>query len=152
MNQVSTTTLPITALVDSLEATANVAAELASLLTGPALVLLHGTLGSGKTTFVRSLCAALGMQELWEVDSPTFTIVNYYNVGDGFYHLDLYRLDPQQMHGVDLEEILESGSVVAIEWPDRLPLIHFDGPVFLVQIENHDAENQRRIHISEHQL
>jgi tRNA threonylcarbamoyladenosine biosynthesis protein TsaE len=102
------------------EETAQVARQLAASLDAGAVVLLHGTLGAGKTAFVRGLADGLGIDpEL--VSSPTFTLLQEYRGGRlTLHHADLYRLDRAEMSelGLDAHEI-EAG-VLAIEWPERL--------------------------------
>ena len=100
--------------------TARVARQLAASLDAGAVVLLHGTLGAGKTAFVRGLADGLGIDpEL--VSSPTFTLLQEYRGGRlTLHHADLYRLERADMSelGLDAREI-EAG-VLAIEWPERL--------------------------------
>ena len=150
MNPVIESTL-INTISHSPDETDAFAAKLVSRIKGKALVLLRGGRGSGKTSFVRGMCKALGMRELWEVDSPTFTIVNHY---PGMTHLDLYRMhDDMEKEGLNVDEILASDDIVAVEWPEKMGSIYYDGPIYLVEIEavaNH--ENQRVIKISEHWL
>jgi tRNA threonylcarbamoyladenosine biosynthesis protein TsaE len=102
------------------EDTARVARQLAASLDAGAVVLLHGTLGAGKTAFVRGLAEGLGIDpEL--VSSPTFTLLHEYRGGRlTLHHADLYRLDRADMSelGLDAREI-EAG-VLAVEWPERL--------------------------------
>jgi tRNA threonylcarbamoyladenosine biosynthesis protein TsaE len=91
---------------------------------GPATVLLlQGNLGSGKTTLVQSLGAAIGITT--EIVSPTFTLVNEYLEGRlPFYHLDLYRLEPPEVADLHPEHYWQGEEfplgIVAIEWPERL--------------------------------
>src|SRR5215212_1567083 len=78
---------------DSAEGTERAAADLARRLGPGDVVLVSGELGSGKTTFVRGACRALGIADT--VTSPTFTIGHVYG-GNGapeVAHLDLYRLE-----------------------------------------------------------
>jgi tRNA threonylcarbamoyladenosine biosynthesis protein TsaE len=100
--------------------TAQVARRLAASLDAGAILLLRGTLGAGKTAFVRGLADGLGIDpEL--VSSPTFTLLQEYRGGRlTLHHADLYRLDRADMNelGLDAREI-EAG-VLAIEWPERL--------------------------------
>lgn len=92
-------------------------------LTPGSNILLQGNLGAGKTSLVQGLGAGLGIDEA--IASPTFTIVNEYSTGRiPLYHLDLYRLTPEQASNVYPEiywegEEVEPG-IVAIEWSERL--------------------------------
>src|SRR6201985_2780694 len=67
------------------------------LLPAPKLIVLRGDLGTGKTTLVKGIAAALGGAEAADVTSPTFTLVHEY-VGRKvrLYHLDLYRLEAER--------------------------------------------------------
>ena len=55
-----------------------------------------------------------------EVSSPTFTLIQEYG-GGRVYHVDLYRLNPNEVEELGLEELSENGGLVCIEWADRLP-------------------------------
>jgi len=97
-----------------------VAHDLATTLTAGAVLLLSGTLGAGKTAFVRGLAEGLGI-ESGEVSSPTFTLVHEYRGGRlVLYHADLYRLEQAAVDDLGLEELSAAGGVLAIEWPERL--------------------------------
>ena len=99
--------------------TINFAAQLAQRLEPGSVVLLYGELGAGKTTFVRGFVQGLGLSPD-EVSSPTFTLIQDY--GDGqVFHVDLYRLEPEEVDDLGLEELPEAGALVCIEWADRLP-------------------------------
>ena len=102
------------------EETAIFAGEFASELKAGDVLLLSGTLGAGKTAFVRGLAAGLGIDPE-EVSSPTFTLVHEYRGGRlTLYHADLYRLEKAATDELGLEEMGVARSVLAIEWPDRL--------------------------------
>lgn len=91
-------------------------------LRGGEVILLSGPLGSGKTVFVKGLCAALGIEED-EVTSPTFTLVNLYPGRLRLYHIDLYRLDEgtASASAIDLDDLLSDlECVIVIEWAERL--------------------------------
>jgi tRNA threonylcarbamoyladenosine biosynthesis protein TsaE len=83
------------------------------------LILLKGDLGSGKTTFVKNFCRALGSPD--EVTSPTFTLINEYRDREGqpIYHVDLYRLNStEEALQIGIEDLLVSGHWCFIEWPE----------------------------------
>ncbi len=92
---------------------------LAAQLRPDDVVLLTGDLGAGKTVFVKGLAEGLGFDPL-EVTSPTFTLIQEYRGGRLIlHHIDLYRLTPREVDDLGLEELVVSGAVVAVEWPDR---------------------------------
>jgi tRNA threonylcarbamoyladenosine biosynthesis protein TsaE len=97
-----------------------VGAEVAATLVPGDVVLVHGELGAGKTTFVRGACRALGVTG--PVTSPTFTIGQRYQGRIPVAHLDLYRVG-----GLDSEEpgwladYLGPDTVAFVEWPAPEP-------------------------------
>ncbi len=105
------------------------------------VVLLHGDLGAGKTAFVRGMARALGVPPA-DVTSPTFTLIQEYPSSRGtLYHVDLYRLNPDEVDDLGLDEWVESG-IVAVEWPDRWR--HPPADAREIRIE-HRGETSRRI-------
>ena len=95
-----------------------VAAELAARLEPGDVVLVSGELGSGKTTFVRGACRALGVRSV--VTSPTYTVGQVYAGSGGreVAHLDLYRID--SLAGEDpalLDDYLTPERIGFVEWP-----------------------------------
>ncbi len=100
----------------SAEETEAVAARLAKRLERGDVVTISGELGSGKTTFVRGACRALGIEA--PVTSPTFTIGHRYRGTIDVSHLDLFRfngLSPAEWG--DLEPYFED-AIVFVEWPE----------------------------------
>jgi tRNA threonylcarbamoyladenosine biosynthesis protein TsaE len=85
----------------------------------PQLVTLAGDLGAGKTTLVQAICRGYGVSE--PVTSPTFAFVHEYHAPRSpVYHLDLYRLGgAHELANIGWEDVLESGAVVLVEWPER---------------------------------
>lgn len=112
------------------------------------LVLLEGGLGSGKTTLVRGFVDELGGRG---VKSPSFTLINEYNGRIPVAHADLYRLEKADLRSIGLEEYLDDGWIVIIEWPERLVSVpRFDG--ITVTLERHGlpgiSEEKRKIDIA----
>ena len=105
--------------VHSVGETWRAAAEVSKLLKPGMVVALHGDLGAGKTTFVQGLAFALGVHR--PVTSPTFTVcMEYATPAFMLVHMDLYRLaGPDDLLTIGYPEYLETGAVVAVEWPER---------------------------------
>ena len=105
--------------VHSLAETWRLAAHVADLLPQGGVVTLSGDLGAGKTTFVQGIARALGIPR--PVTSPTFTLVgDYAGSGGRLIHMDLSRMTgPDDLLTIGFPEYLESGAIVAIEWPER---------------------------------
>jgi tRNA threonylcarbamoyladenosine biosynthesis protein TsaE len=116
-------------------------------LSGGELVLLEGPLGIGKTVLARGIAAGLGVDPE-EVCSPSYTIVQEYD-GDRsqMYHMDLYRIEHVDEIGtLGVEEMLESGAVVVVEWGERLPASYRQGAV---TVRLHElGEAARRIELN----
>ena len=106
------------------EATRSLGVALGKSLGAGSVILLQGDLGSGKTTLVQGIGEGLGLTS--PIDSPTFTLINEYIEGRlPLYHLDLYRLQPEEVTALNVETYWEGVEVplgiVAIEWAERLP-------------------------------
>lgn len=84
------------------------------------IFIFEGDMGAGKTTFIKALCAELGVHE--NVSSPTFSIVNEYEAGNSsIYHFDFYRIkNLQEAYDIGYEEYFYSGNKCLIEWPERI--------------------------------
>lgn len=89
--------------------------EIASLLEADDVVYLTGELGVGKTTLVRGIARARGYKG--RVTSPTFTLMNIYDVDPPLYHFDFYRLETGDTYDLGLEDYLEKQGISLIEWP-----------------------------------
>ena len=115
--------------------TKKVAAEFAATLKGGDIVMLTGELGVGKTTFVKGVAAAFGIEES-EITSPTFTLMNVYDITalkqqnsqpepkgiKTLIHIDTYRLeDAEELEKIGVEDYLgEKNTVCLIEWPEKI--------------------------------
>ncbi|MTG97781.1 MULTISPECIES: tRNA (adenosine(37)-N6)-threonylcarbamoyltransferase complex ATPase subunit type 1 TsaE [Myroides] len=89
------------------------------------VVLFDAEMGTGKTTFIKSLAKHLGVNDL--TSSPTFSIVNEYHsatTSDIVYHFDLYRIEEEEeAYDMGMDEYLDSGNWCFIEWPEKTPNI-----------------------------
>ncbi|MGC1236832.1 MAG: tRNA (adenosine(37)-N6)-threonylcarbamoyltransferase complex ATPase subunit type 1 TsaE, partial [Xanthobacteraceae bacterium] len=102
------------------EATRRFATDLAGALEPGDLVTLSGDLGAGKTTFARALICHLSGDETIEVPSPTFTLVQNYELPRfTLVHADLYRVrSAAELAELGFDDVPD-GAVVLMEWPDR---------------------------------
>ena len=86
------------------------------------MFIFSGTIGSGKTTYIKYICKVLGVTA--GISSPTFSLVNEYECSDGsvVYHFDFYRIkDVQEAYDIGYEEYFYSGNYCFIEWPEKIP-------------------------------
>jgi tRNA threonylcarbamoyladenosine biosynthesis protein TsaE len=133
-------------VTSSAEETEAVGAELAARLVLGDVVTVSGELGSGKTTFVRGACEALGVRE--RVTSPTYTIGHRYHGSRGeVSHLDLYRFQGvSAAEWGDLEPYFED-AIAFVEWPEAGEGV-LPSPRFAVRLR-HDAGDRRLVAIDE---
>jgi tRNA threonylcarbamoyladenosine biosynthesis protein TsaE len=127
------------------EETEALAARVARNLRPGDVVTVSGELGTGKTTFVRGACRALGIEQ--PVTSPTFTVGHRY---DGVSHLDLFRfVGLSAAEWGDLEPYFED-AIVFVEWPEagkgalpaprvQVRLRHIEGDQRMIEIESEDG-------------
>jgi tRNA threonylcarbamoyladenosine biosynthesis protein TsaE len=121
-----------------------VAKRIGRSLKGGEVILLVGELGAGKTVFAKGLAAGLGLRNVREVCSPTFTLLNVYRARVPIYHLDLYRLEGEsEIRDLGFEEYIGEG-VVVIEWGEK---IEFPLPAVRITIDV-EPDGARRIRVS----
>lgn len=132
----------------SADETTAVGAEIAARLSPPAVVMLIGDLGVGKTTMAKGIVAALGVAPAEDVLSPTFSLIHEYDGNPKVYHLDLYRLDTvPEIETLGLEDLWEEPAVVIVEWGEK-----FDRQLPGERLEVHmeyDGEDARIIRLEE---
>jgi tRNA threonylcarbamoyladenosine biosynthesis protein TsaE len=118
---------------------------------GKIVFAFHGPMGAGKTTFIHALCDVKGVKDV--VGSPTFSIINEYEYipiaigSEGtkrmLFHIDLYRLkDEEEATKAGVEDVLYSGNVCLVEWPEKAPGI-FPEKTIHVFIELLDEKTRR---------
>lgn len=103
------------------------------------VILFHGEMGAGKTTFIKALCSYLGVDN--PTSSPTFSLVNEYEAANNqlVYHFDVYRLkDQAEALDMGIDEYLYSGYWCFIEWAEKIPDLIPDNhsEITITQLDN----------------
>jgi tRNA threonylcarbamoyladenosine biosynthesis protein TsaE len=115
---------------------------LAEFIPVPGVILLLGTLGTGKTTLTRGIAQGLGLEEPALVSSPSFTLVNIYHGRCPIYHVDLYRLTgDRDLYSTGIDDFLGKDGVTIVEWGERL-LYPLEAAI---RVEIEDAGGDSRI-------
>ncbi len=109
----------VTLYVEGEEAMQALGARLAAVVGTHGTLYLHGDLGAGKTTLSRGLIRGYG--HTGKVKSPTFTLVEPYEIGEQrIFHFDLYRLvDPEELEFMGIRDYLDGNALCLVEWPER---------------------------------
>src|SRR4030066_605271 len=108
------------------------------------VVFLYGELGAGKTTMVKGIASAVGINER-DITSASFTIIAENNGTVPFYHIDLYRVEPREVDDIGLYEYLGRDGISVIEWAERAEKEIPDGSI-KVRF-NYSGEYSREIEI-----
>lgn len=140
-----------TTISHSFQETFDMAKSLGESLAEPAIFFLEGNLGAGKTVFAKGLICGLGQADPDDVPSPSFTLINEYDLRLKAYHIDLYRLETREdLRSLDLEEIFAQPAVILVEWAEKLGDPDLPG---IVKVKIEDLGNdERRIEIGPAQL
>ena len=97
------------------------AKEFIDAMEGRRIFAFYGSMGTGKTTLIKSICEAMGVEDA--INSPTFAIVNEYEdrEGETIYHFDFYRIKSiAEVYNMGYEEYLYSDAYCFIEWPELI--------------------------------
>jgi tRNA threonylcarbamoyladenosine biosynthesis protein TsaE len=143
-------------LTDSDDSTIALGRRLAAEVRAPLVILLHGDLGAGKTTFSKGLISGLGVAREEDVASPTFTLVHQYGPRPLVYHVDLYRIEPgRDLDTLGLDDLWDEGrsqnAVILIEWGEKAASL-FTDPSGVPRWELHFEDlggDHRRITLAE---
>ena len=124
-----------------------VADKFLHLMKGKKIFAFFGSMGVGKTTFIKALCNELGVVEI--VTSPTFALVNEYQTGLGklIYHFDFYRIEKvEEVYDFGYEEYFYSDNYCFIEWPEKVAEILPENVVYVHIVENEDGSRTINLH------
>ena len=134
----------LTLELNSLETTEYAALKMAEHLFKGSLILFWGDMGSGKTTFIKSLCSGLGVLPE-KVTSPTYTLVNIYKCNWHIFHVDLFRLTaPEQLYDMDRADMIADEGITIVEWPEMLQNYLTDEPVINLRFRT-VSEHHRKL-------
>ena len=128
--------------IDSIAGLKQVASELLATFPGERVFAFYGKMGAGKTTFIQSICRALGSED--NITSPTFALINEYNTAEmeSIFHFDFYRIkDIVEAYDLGYEDYIYSGSYCLIEWPEMIESLL---PGNLVEVRIEADENESR--------
>ena len=103
----------------------------------------YGTMGAGKTTFIKTLCRELGSHD--NITSPTFALINEYSTDNGsvIYHFDFYRIKKlEEAYDLGYEDYIYSGNYCFIEWPEMIQSLL---PTGIVEVKISETENGDRL-------
>lgn len=100
--------------------TLSIAARFAHALKGGEIIFLRGPIGAGKTVFVKGMAAALGLSS--SPTSASFSLLKEYTgKKHRLFHIDLFRLEPDEVFNLGFEEMLEDEkAIIVAEWPDAI--------------------------------
>ena len=118
------------------------AREFAAIMGAHKIFAFYGTMGAGKTTFIRAVCKTLGVME--EVTSPSFAIVNEYRsdvTGARFFHFDFYRIKKiEEVYDLGYEDYFYGNGTCFIEWPELIEnLLPADAVKVTIEVQPDDS-------------
>lgn len=117
------------------------ATQFKNFLTAPLVLGFSGSLGAGKTTFIRALLRALGENSV--VRSPSFSLVETYLLPSmTLHHFDFYRFESaEELEAIGFRDYLSESAVLCIEWPERVSSHHlFLDLEFIIEITTHSRQ------------
>ncbi len=107
--------------IENLQTIHQTAKEFIAAMGDKKVFLFYGSMGAGKTTFIRAICEEMGVKE--SINSPTFAIINEYKAGDGspIFHFDFYRINKEEeAYDFGYEDYFYSGKLCFVEWPEKI--------------------------------
>lgn len=109
-------------MIGSLESIREAAREFIGRMDDRTVFAFRGSMGAGKTTFIKAICEELGVTDV--INSPTFAIINEYRsdrTGELIYHFDFYRINKlSEAEDIGTGDYFDSGALCFIEWPEKI--------------------------------
>lgn len=124
-------------LVNNIDHLKTIVADFVDIVANHKCVAMKGEMGVGKTTFIKELCAKMGVIDV--VSSPTFSIVNeYFSESQGvIFHFDFYRIESEQeIYDIGFEEYLNQDAIILMEWPEKIPNLLPEDTLLINIVEN----------------
>ncbi len=129
--------------ISDLSALPKVAQMLLDSFPGERVFAFYGSMGAGKTTFIKAICRELGSEDY--VTSPTFALINEYTTSKEsvIYHFDFYRIKKiEEAFDLGYEDYIYSGNYCFIEWPEMIEQLL---PAGIVEVRISEGENSVRL-------
>ena len=108
--------------IKNLDTIREAAREFVANMDDRTVFAFRGSMGAGKTTFIKAICEELGVEDV--INSPTFAIINEYRsttTGELIYHFDFYRINKlSEAEDIGTEDYFYSGALCFIEWPEKI--------------------------------
>ena len=127
--------------IKKLETIHSAAREFIQSIGENTIFAFQGSMGAGKTTFIKAICEELGVSDV--INSPTFAIVNEYRsdtTAELIYHFDFYRINNvSEAIQIGAEDYFYSGALCFIEWPEKIAELLPVDTVFLSIEEQADG-------------
>lgn len=127
--------------INNLSEINQIAREFISQMGDRTVFAFQGTMGAGKTTFIKAVCEELGVEDV--INSPTFAIINEYRsatTAELIYHFDFYRINKlSEAEAIGTEDYFYSGALCFIEWPEKVEELLPPDTVQVSIVENTDG-------------
>ncbi|MCL2646784.1 MAG: tRNA (adenosine(37)-N6)-threonylcarbamoyltransferase complex ATPase subunit type 1 TsaE [Phycisphaerales bacterium] len=127
----------------SVEQTVTLGRLIGELAPPNTCIALNGNLGAGKTQLTRGIAQGAAVEDATLVASPTYVLLNIYQGPKPVYHLDAYRIvSEEDFEVVGLDEALKSGTLVVVEWAEKIPHLLPEDRLTIAILPQEDQEHR----------